>query len=299
VDSLEALERYKDIVPDFGVFVKVQSSPLHASVRINTLKVGRPRLLLRLDKAGVKYRVLEWYPLGLRLGPSERPGKMAEHALGYIHVQEVLSMVPPLILDPKPGEAILDMCSSPGSKTSQIAQAMENRGLLVANEPSMIRLKPLRFNCERLGITNVAVTRYDGQSFPDYTFDRVLVDVPCSSEGTARKDLKVLLRSGRKRSMNLQSLQVRLLKRALMLTHPGGTVVYSTCTYAPEENEAVVNQVLDLARLEKFSLLGLQSSPGLTEWNGETYSEDLKLCARYYPHQNDTGGFFVAKLIRL
>jgi NOL1/NOP2/sun family putative RNA methylase len=299
VDSLETLERYKAIVPDFGGFVKAQSRPLHASVRINTLKVERSRLLLRLDKAGVEYRVLEWYPLGLRLGLSERPGKMAEHALGYIHVQEVLSMVPPLILDPKPGEAVLDMCSSPGSKTSQIAQAMENRGLLVANEPSMIRLKPLRFNCERLGITNVVVTRYDGQSFPDYTFDRVLADVPCSSEGTARKDLKVLLRSGRNRSLDLQPLQVRLLKKALMLTHPGGTVVYSTCTYAPEENEAVVNQVLGLARLEKFSLPGLQSSPGLIEWNGETYSEDLKLCARYYPHQNDTGGFFVAKLIRL
>ena len=299
MESLETLERYKDIIPDFEGFLKIQSRPLPTSIRINTLKIERSRLLKRLDAAGVEYNVLEWYPLGLRLGPYERPGKMAEHALGYIHVQEELSMVPPLALDPKPVEKILDMCSAPGSKTTQIAQVMENQGLLIANEPSMIRLKPLRFNCERLGITNVAVTRYDGRSFPDYTFDRVLADVPCSSEGTARKDLKVLLRSGSRRSMDLQLLQVRLLRRALMLTRPGGTVVYSTCTYAPEENEAVVNQALDLAYLEQFYLPGLQSSSGLTEWSGESYSEDLKLCARYYPHQNDTGGFFVAKLIRL
>lgn len=294
---MDRLDRYLEIIPDLSRLKEIHSQPLPASVRINTLKTDRSRLQERFERAGIGWRELGWYPMGLRLDV-RRPGKLLEHMLGYIHVQEEISMVPPLILGAQPGEEVLDLCAAPGSKTTQISQQMNNRGLIIANEPSLGRIAPLRSNCERLGVMNVAITRYDGRHFPDHLFHRILVDAPCSMEGMARKDPGVLNRSSGGRSQDLQSLQMGLLRRALMLARPGGVVVYSTCTYAPEENEAVVNSVLDCAYLEKVSISGLQGSPGLTEWNGTQFSEALKRCARYYPHQNDTGGFFVAKLIK-
>jgi len=108
----------------------------------------------------------------------------------------------------------------------------------------------------------------------------------------------VLARSSFKKSLDLQALQIGLLKNALRLVKPGGIVVYSTCTYAPEENELVVQTCLDVARLEKISIPGLKECPGVTEWNGEPLDNNLMHCARYYPHLNDAGGFFVAKIIK-
>lgn len=298
---MDHLERYRNIIPDFDGFLSILGLPLPTTVRINTLKTDKSRLLDRLDRADVAYQGLEWYPLGLRLG-ADRPGKMIEHVLGHIHIQEEVSMIPSIVLDPRPGDRVLDLCAAPGSKTTQISQATENRGLVIANEPSLARVTSLRSNCERLGAVNVAITRYDGRMFPQQQFDRVLVDAPCSSEGMARKDPKVLGRCSLKKSLDLQVLQIGLLKRAVQLTRSGGVIVYSTCTYAPEEDEAVVDDVLaeyrDTVCLEKASVKGLKGCPGLTEWDGTDFCDELKHCVRYYPHQNDTGGFFVARLVK-
>lgn len=324
---MDHLDRYREIVPDYPAFRDIQSLPLYNSARINTLKVDRERLLERLREEGVIFKSFDWYPLGLKLD-SESPGKLLQNLLGQIHIQEELSMVPPLVLDPQPGERILDMCASPGSKTTQIAQMMDNRGLVIANEPSLGRIAPLRSNCERLGVLNVAVTRYDGRRFPRGSFDRVLVDAPCSSEGRERRGPGTLARCSRERSLGLKALQVGLLKSALRLTKPGGVVVYSTCTYAPEENELVVQEALggrrdsadgehseDCAdggavrhsgdsrdsgafRLEKVKIAGLKECPGIVEWEGKRLREELSATARYYPHINDTGGFYVARIIK-
>ena len=294
---MDSLERYREIVPDFEDFLAIQNLPLLHSARVNTLKVDRSQLLAHLNEEEVGYSVFEWYPLGLVIDV-ESPGKLLANLLGYMHIQEEVSMVPPLILDPQPGEQILDLCASPGSKTTQISQMMENQGLVVANEPSLSRIAPLRSNCERLGVINVAITRYDGRRFPRVPFHRILVDAPCSSEGRARRGQGVLLRCSRKRSLDLQALQIGLLKNAVQLVEPGSIVVYSTCTYAPEENELVVTEVLEKAHLESASIAGLKGCPGITEWEGRALNEDLAKCTRYYPHINDTGGFFVAKLIK-
>ncbi len=297
---MDHLERYREIIPEFEGFLAVQSMPLPVSARINSLKADREDVLQRLGKQGIGCKPFEWYPLGFRLD-IEKPGKLLEYLLGYVHIQEEVSMVPPLVLDPRPGERVLDMCASPGSKTTQISQMMRNQGVVFANEPSLARIAPLRSNCERLGALNVAITRYDGRRFPsqpDCIIDKVLVDAPCSSEGRARRDPDLFARCSRKRSLDIQALQIGILQRAVRITKPGGTIVYSTCTYAPEENELVVSEVLDWARLEQFKLPGLKGCQGITEWEGESLNEDLKRCARYYPHLNDTGGFFVAKLIR-
>jgi NOL1/NOP2/sun family putative RNA methylase len=300
VRGMDFLDRYRDIVPDYEAFRAIQCQPLYSSARINTLKIKRDLLLEKLEADDVPFQIFGWYPLGLKLDV-DSPGKLLENLLGYIHIQEEVSMVPPLALDPKPGETVLDLCASPGSKTTQISQMMENRGLVIANEPSLARVAPLRSNCERLGCLNVAITRYDGRNFPRGPFDRVLVDAPCSSEGRERRGPGVWARSSCKRSMDLQVLQIGLLKNALRLTKQGGVVVYSTCTYAPEENELVVQAVLeetDEARLERICLPGLKECPGITEWNGRELKDELSHAARYYPHINDTGGFFVAKIIK-
>ena len=281
----------------------MQSRPLVSTARINTLKIGRDDLLERLAEQGLDCRTFQWYPLGLKLDV-ESPGKLLETLLGFIHIQEELSMVPPLLLDPQPGERILDLCASPGSKTTQISAMMENRGLVIANEPSLARVAALRSNCERLGAMNVAITRYDGRNFPRGAFHRGLVDAPCSAEGRERRGAGVIARGSCQRSLGLPALQIGLLKSALRLTVPGGVVVYSTCTYAPEENEMVVQAVLDEAdegsgaQLEKVKTPGLRECPGLEEWNGIRVSRQMRSAARYYPHINDTGGFFVAKIVK-
>ena len=226
---MDYLDRYREIVPDYDAFQAIQCLPLYNSARINTLKIKREKLLERLEEEGVLFQSFPWYPLGLKLD-IESPGKLLENLQGFIHIQEELSMVPPLVLGPEPGESILDLCASPGSKTTEISQMMENRGLVIANEPSLARVSPLRSNCERLGVINVAITRYDGRNFPRGPFDRVLVDAPCSSEGRERRGPGVLSRCSTERSLDLQVLQIGLLKNALRLTKPGGVVVYSTCT---------------------------------------------------------------------
>jgi NOL1/NOP2/sun family putative RNA methylase len=297
---MEGLERYRRIVPDFERFIETMASPLPITARINTLKTDRDRLLSSLEEAEVPFRPFSWYPFGLRLDV-EKPGNLVENLMGHIHIQEEISMASPVALDPRPGERVLDLCAAPGSKTTQIASMMENRGLLVANDPANSRVASLRSNCERAGAINVVVTRYDGRRFPSTKFDRVLVDAPCTGQGMARKDITVLDRWSLKRSLGLQRLQCSLLERATNLLKPGGTIVYSTCTFAPEENEAVVSWVVERipnVSLEEVSIPGLESSPGLTEWDGSRFGDEMETCARYYPHQNDTGGFFVAKLIK-
>ncbi|MGC9514268.1 NOL1/NOP2/sun family putative RNA methylase [Methanocrinis sp.] len=297
---MTGLERYRDVVAEYERLLEATMRPLPVTARINTLKTDREELLSRLEEGKVAYRPFSWYPFGLRL-EVEKPGNLIENLMGHIHVQEEISMVSPVVLDPRPEERVVDLCAAPGSKTTQMASMMENRGLLVANDPANSRIASLRSNCERAGAINVVVTRHDGRRFPSTKFDRVLVDAPCTGQGMARKDITVLDRWSLKRSLGLQRLQRSLLRRGTELVKPGGTVVYSTCTFAPEENEAVVSWVADRApqiSLEEVSVPGLQGSPGLAEWGGSDFGDEMEKCARYYPHQNDTGGFFVAKLIK-
>jgi NOL1/NOP2/sun family putative RNA methylase len=297
---MDGLSRYAGVIPEFDRFVEAIYRPLPTTARINGLKTGRDRLLTRLRGAQVPCSPFPWYPWGIRMG-TDKPGNLLENLMGHIHIQEEISMVSAVVLDPRPGERVLDLCAAPGSKTTQIAMMMENRGLLVANDPANGRVASLRSNCERAGAINVAVTRYDGRRFPAQKFDRVLVDGPCTGQGMARKDPAVLGRWSLKRSLGLQRLQVALLKRGVEVAKPGGTVVYSTCTFAPEENEAVVSRVMERTSgvsLQEVAVPDLESSPGLAEWGGSSFGDEMKRCARYYPHQNDTGGFFVAKLVK-
>ncbi|MDY6775403.1 MAG: RsmB/NOP family class I SAM-dependent RNA methyltransferase [Halobacteria archaeon] len=294
-----AMERYSEIIPEFDEFLDYLEKPLPKTARVNTVKSDVEETREALEEAGVSTEVFDWYSKGLRLDIPDGVsiGNTLPHFLGWIHVHEEVSMIPSAVLDPDEDDHVLDICAAPGSKTTQIAAAVEE-GSVTANDDNIGRIAALRNNTDRLGLTNVSVTNYDGRRMPGRdVFDSAVVDVPCSSEGTARKYPQHREGASLDRIRSLQGVQKGILSRTVDLVKPGGTVVYSTCTFAPEENEAVLDHVLGQKDVEVVDFsLGLNSEKGLTEWKGEGFDPSVERARRFYPHANDTGGFFVSKL---
>lgn len=208
-----------------------------------------------------------------------------------------------------PGEKVLDLCAAPGNKTVQLAEAVGPAGCVVANDVSAPRLQILTSLVDRFRLPQVSVTVHDGTSFPERSFegsdrkilfDAVLADVPCSCEGTCRKNPSVLTRNPGPANAHLPDLQEALLRRAIRLTRPGGRILYATCTFAPEENEMVVSRVLNTqdagqeVHLSALDLPSVKTSPGTTSWLGHALHPSLDRSVRIWPHHNDTGGFFLA-----
>lgn len=281
------------------------------SIRCNTLKINVNDLKKRLDEKG--WNIKQPFPdnpeimiVKSRLKPGEL-GRTKEHLLGYYYVQEISSMLPLLVLNPKPGENLLDLCSSPGSKTTQAAAMMENSGLIIANEVSLGRIRVLNSNLERCGVSNTIVTRKEGVKFckrirekTNLRFDKILVDAPCSGEGTLRKSPKTFLMWNVKIIENLSKLQKRLAEEALKILKVGGEMVYSTCTLSPEEDEEVVDYLLRNYDIEVESVkLPIKLRCGVCEWEGKVYDEQMSKACRLYPQDNDTDGFFFAKIKKL
>ncbi|MFA6889281.1 MAG: RsmB/NOP family class I SAM-dependent RNA methyltransferase, partial [Candidatus Woesearchaeota archaeon] len=225
-------------------------------------------------------------------------GNLIEHSLGFIYIQEAASMIPPVVLDPQPGEIILDMCAAPGSKTTQIAQYMNNEGILIANDFQYQRLQALGLNMQRCGLRNCILTMMEGHWFKEFQFDRILVDAPCSGTGTIRKSLKTLLMWNRAGIKQLAGQQRHLIDTAFNNLKPNGVMVYSTCSNEPEEDEAVVSYLLNKypnAVCEKIEL-NINHGPAIMEFEGETYNKGVAHCLRLWPQDNDTEGFFIAKI---
>ena len=296
------IERYSALT-NFEEFKRYSLAYLRRSVRINTLKISIEKAKKRLGKTWTLEQI-PWCKEGFWIEHNEGRrdiGNTLEHSLGYIYVQEAASMIPPVVLQPQPNEAILDMCASPGSKTTQIAQYMDNTGLLIANDYKGIRLAPLGINIQRCGITNAILTLMQGRFFKNFQFDRILVDAPCSGTGTIRKSLKTIRIWNPNMITKLAGEQKRLLDNAFQNLKPGGTIVYSTCSLEPEENEGVVDFLLGKypdARIENIELDIRRTTP-IIEFNGKTYSREVKKCLRLWPQDNDTEGFFVAKIKKL
>jgi NOL1/NOP2/sun family putative RNA methylase len=310
---MTVLERYEPLIDDPAAFRAACERPLPAVVRVNSIKTTVERAREALEEVGMTYEPAGWHPGLLRL-PNAQPGANWPYAHGWLHGQEEVSAIPAEVLDPQPGERVWDACAAPGSKTTQLAALMDDDGLLVATDNNIGRVSALRSNTERLGVTNVAVTVEDARNHslkpfasaddePGPTaadgamYDRALVDVPCSCEGTVRKNPDVLEEWSFDQVEAVTGVQMGILCRAVQATREGGTVVYSTCTFAPEENEAVLNHALseEPCRTVGFDL-PLESSPGITEWEGDSFDDSVTRAKRIYPHQNDTGGFFCAKL---
>ncbi|MDZ5811662.1 RsmB/NOP family class I SAM-dependent RNA methyltransferase [Halorubrum sp. AD140] len=298
---MNPLARYEPLVDDAAAFRAACDRPLPSVVRVNELAASPARVREAFDEGDVPYGPVAWHDGLFRL-PDGNPGGNWPYVHGWTHGQEEVSALPGIALDPRPGERVWDACAAPGSKTTQIADAMDDEGTVVANDNNLGRLSALRHNAERLGVTNTIVTNQDARNFSTKPlafdeFDGALVDAPCSCEGTCRKNPDVVDQWTLDHVHAVAGIQKGILARAVQATRPGGTVVYSTCTFAPEENEAVLDHVLATEDCELVDFdLPLDTVPGVTEWEGETYDESVTRAHRVYPHHNDTGGFFCAKL---
>ena len=309
------IERMKQLLPDEKDFQKymdiLKVFPVR-SIRCNTLKISPDKLKKQLEENGWKINQ-PWrdYPEVMIVENNLMPGELGralEHLLGYYYIQELASMLPIIALKPQPNEMVLDLCAAPGSKTTQIAAEMQNTGTIIANEVSMGRLKILASNLERCGVTNTIITKKDGIALcnrlekQDIKFDKILVDAPCSGEGTLRSSPKTYLMWNPNTIKSLSKLQKQLFKAAFEILKPEGEIVYSTCTHAPEEDEAIASWALeefkDRIKIEKISL-PITPREGLTQWQNEVYNPKVKQTWRVYPHDNNTEGFFVSKFRRV
>lgn len=296
-------DRYRGLIDDWEAFCRAAERPLPTCVWTNTVRSTPTQVQQWLERDGVACQRVPWFDSAFTLPPDINPGRKLAYLAGLIHVQEEVSLLPIAALGPKPGDVVLDLCAAPGNKTVQTAVALENRGTVIANDRSGIRLNVLRAATHRLGLTNVSTTVGDAATFPTSSgyFDSVIADVPCSCEGTSRKHPNVMGRSSQQQSLGQAVQQRAILTRAVDLCRPGGRVVYSTCTYAPEENELVVDAVLRSRpelRVVPVEIPRLLFSAGITEWSGRQLHSSLRHALRVWPHQNDTGGFFVALIAR-
>jgi len=276
---------------------------LPSTLRVNRMRMDPEVLRERLEAQGFG---LEPHPLGsevfvIREAPFP-PGNTLEHYMGAFYLQSLASMIPPIVLDPQPGERVLDLTAAPGSKTTQIAESMRYTGVVVANELDRTRLKALSNNVDRMGAYNVVITELDGTrigSLMPEAFDRVLLDAPCSALGTLHQNPDVLRWWNMKKVRRLAGLQRKLILSAYDALRPGGILVYATCTLTPHENEAILAWLLQQrpgAELLPLPPLPFELTPGLTRFQGQTYPEAVRHAARLYPHRNQTEGFFFARL---
>lgn len=293
-------ERYSQLT-DWEEFKKYSLSFLRRSIRVNTLLGSVAEVKKSLQAKGWKLVPIPWCRNGFWISHPERRdvGNLLEHHLGKIYVQEAASMIPPSVLNPKPGEVVLDMCAAPGSKTTQLGVMMGNEGIIVANDYKGDRLAALGVNVQRSGLTNIIITLMHGKRFYQFEFDKILLDAPCSGTGTIRKSLGTISAWNPGMIRKIVKQQQELIENAFKNLKPGGEMVYSTCSLEPEENEGVVDYLLqkfEKAVVMKVDLPGLKRSPAIQEFEGVKYNPQVQHCLRLWPQDNDTEGFFVCKI---
>ena len=284
------LERYKQLGQEFNPEdVKIKNA-----LRVNTLKSNEKEVIDRLNAKLTKILFLKnGYYYESEFSMAATP----EHLQGYYYLQEAASQLPAEILEPKETDLVLDMCASPGSKTTQLAMLMNNKGKIIALDSENVRLPKLQNNLERCGVTNTITYKKDARYVQDLglKFDKILLDAPCSGNFAIEpdwflerklEDVKVLVKTQR-----------QLLQAAIDVLKPGGILVYSTCSLEPEENELNINWLLNEYKdveLEKIEID--MGDPGLTKAFGKEINPGLAKCRRFWPHKTNTQGFFIAKI---
>ncbi|PKL83356.1 MAG: hypothetical protein CVV24_05400 [Ignavibacteriae bacterium HGW-Ignavibacteriae-3] len=233
---------------------------------------------------------------------SDSVGKTLEFILGQYYIQSLSSMIPALILNPGPNDSVLDLCAAPGSKTTQLAELMNNRGTLIANEISTDRLKSLVFNVDKMSLLNVGILHGKGELLSrqfENRFDKILVDAPCSALGITQKKGEVSNWWDIRKAEAMSDQQLRLLISAVKMCKVGGEIVYSTCTLTLEENELIIDKILKKYPFELAEINSpVESSSGLTKYGDQFLNDELAKTRRILPWKINSEGFFVAKLIK-
>ena len=277
----------------------------YQALRLNPLKRDDMSVITEKVKQTFQLQQVPWAENGYYYTKEDQPGKHPWHEAGLYYIQEPSAMAPVTLLSPQPGERILDLCAAPGGKSTQIASAMEGEGLLVTNEIHPARAKILSENVERMGIRNACVLNETPEHLADNIFeeyfDRILVDAPCSGEGMFRKDPAVIKTWEEERPEYFAKLQKDILKNGVRMLRPGGKLLYSTCTFAPEEDEGQVAAFL--ARHPEFALAHVF---GRVDYSFGSAGEanrtgglplDVSKVRRIWPCQGGEG-HFMARLVK-
>jgi NOL1/NOP2/sun family putative RNA methylase len=288
---------------EYGEYLRRLDVPPRACLRVNTLKAKVDEVKEIVAEHGLTLEPVPWCPTGFWIGDRDHGlGDSVPHFQGLFYLEDAASLLPPEVLAPESGDALMDAAAAPGGKTTHIAALMENGGGLVANEVDAHRTRVLRFNLSRMGVLNAAVTTLDMSRLPDTgsIFNKVLLDSPCSCEGRIGEDPEALALWKPSRVQKCSRLQVKLIDNCFSLLAPGGALVYSTCTMSPEENEGVVDHLLKTREDADVDVIvaPYRHAGGIIEWQGTTFDDRVARCLRLYPHHHGTQGFFVARVLK-
>ncbi len=293
-------ERYRKFLKDDSIYDYIKNfiyvdNKNEKDIRVNTLKISIEEFEKRLKEAEVKLKRIDWLDFGYHAKASFSLGATIEFLQGLYYIQSLASQYVVKVLNPEPNSLVLDMASSPGGKTSLIAQYMNNTGMIIALEKYSHRFESLKANLQRLNVTNTIVLFQDATSFKfDEKFDYILVDAPCSGNFYSDKDW--FEKRSLKEIKEKAKLQIKMLKSAIELLKKNGVLVYSTCSLEPEENEYVIDYILENYDVELMPIerpLERMDALALEELK---HKEISKYCARFWPHFHNTEGFFIAKM---
>jgi len=292
------VQKMNELLEDeFHDFIKSYEQTPHLGLRVNTLKVAVEDFL---NLSPFSLSPVAWTREGFYYDKNDKPGKHPYHEAGLYYIQEPSAMAAVEYLQPEPGEKVLDLCAAPGGKTTQIAAKMKQQGLLIANEIVPSRAKVLSQNVERMGIQNCIVLNEKPERLADqfeHFFDRVLVDAPCSGEGMFRKDPDVLKEWSLAQVEACSRRQLYILEDASRMLRTGGRLVYSTCTFSPEENEQVIAEFA--AKHPEFEIESVELLPGFEmgrrEWL-QTEDAHVERTIRIWPHRVKGEGHYIAVL---
>ena len=288
-------KRMKEMLgEEYGAFLKSYERPPKKGLRVNTLKLSAEEF-----ERLFPYRITKvpWVASGYFYEDEDTPSRHPYYAAGLYYLQEPSAMTPADRLPVQPGDRVLDMCAAPGGKATELAAKLKGKGILVANEISNSRAKALLRNLELFGAKNCFVTNEDPSGlsavFPEY-FDKILVDAPCSGEGMFHKQEAVIQTWSEERVAHFSNLQKSILEEAVKMLQPGGMLMYSTCTFSPDEDESVISSFL--GKHPEMHLIPIEPYEGFREsdpaWGGG--NEELKKCVRIWPHHMDGEGHFLA-----
>ena len=282
---------------EFSVYEKSLDMPRYNGLRVNTLKFT-PEEFKAISP--FELRPIPWCPNGFYYKNEDKPAQHPYYHGGFYYIQEPSAMTPASFLPVEPGDKVLDLCAAPGGKTTELGAKLQRKGVLFSNDISISRTKALLHNMELNGIPNIVVLSEESSKMADRFegyFDKILVDAPCSGEGMFRKDPAMVKAWGPDKVELYSGIQREIIVDAAKMLKPGGMMIYSTCTFAPEENEQSMEYLLE--QCPYMSLVELPMFDGFDqghpEWS-KTGNEDLKKCRRLWPHRLEGEGHFVALL---
>ncbi|NOZ76946.1 MAG: RsmB/NOP family class I SAM-dependent RNA methyltransferase [Euryarchaeota archaeon] len=287
-------ERYARL---FGEgFLRHLKDPVRPALRVNTLRTDEGTLVERLRDKGFRLEKVPWTGCGYWIESSPfSPGATTEYLLGHYLLQDPASQYACETLGPRKDDLVLDMAAAPGGKTTHLAQLLEGTGTVVALDISRQRMRSLRSNLSRMGVENCLAFRMDARDAGELglEFDRVLLDAPCTGTGTAFKNPEALEKDEKDLEKTVP-LQLELIKAGAGVLKKGGTLLYCTCSFLPEEGEMVVARAVGEHGLEILDIG--EGEPGLSSPYGMELPEEVERTRRFFPHRHGTQGFYMARL---